>query len=81
MSEPQKPTAPKPRRIPFWRLGFGLILLLGSARHYLAPGLELNRAANLSEQQGMDAANVIFLLLGAWLILTFVHLTMKKHDQ
>jgi hypothetical protein len=81
MNENQKSDLPKSKKIPFWRLGFGLILLLGAARGYLAPGPELNPPTNSAEKQGQDAGKVILLLGGAWLILTFIHSTTKKSDQ
>jgi hypothetical protein len=81
MNENQKLDLPKSKKIPFWKLGFGMILLLGAARGYLASGPELNPPMSSAEKQGQDAGKVIFLLGGAWLILTFVHSTTKKPDQ
>jgi hypothetical protein len=81
MDDIEESNSRKPKRIPFWRLGFGLVLLLAAAGGYLAPKRELNLPANPAGKQGENAGRVIILLGGAWLVLTFIYKTTKKPDQ
>jgi len=58
-----------------------LILLIHADGYYLGRHQDLGLPADPSERQGVAAGNVILLLIGLWLLLTFVERISKKANK
>jgi hypothetical protein len=52
----------------WWKILMGLWLIYINISNYINPGPNLAKAANQIEQNGMNAAPLIFISIGCWLV-------------
>jgi len=71
MKETEKPVAPLPRKIAWWKIGLGILLILMEIKDRLLPDPntpDILKATNADQQFGMDIATGIIFLFGLWLV-------------
>jgi len=73
-----KVQVPNKREASLWRLILGVIFTGDGARGLVTGSPPLNPPANIYERVTLGVANTVFLLLGVWLVLTFIQILLKN---
>lgn len=82
MQETEQAVAPKQKRVTFWRLGFGSILLLLGLKNLDQRNVPAELIpSNLTEWFGFYLTTAAIILTGIWLLITGVrHLRHNRAE-
>jgi hypothetical protein len=75
MEETEKTVPPQPKRIVWWKVGLGILVILMEIKDRILPDPntpDILKASNADQQFGMDIAAGIIFLFGLWLVFAGV---------